>query len=101
MQSRDYIFVGDVVRANIAALETESASGIYNIGTGKETTVNEIFSLLNDFFDNSFQEIHAPSIPGEQKMSSLDSARAQDELTWQPTVSLRDGLKQTFEWFKK
>lgn len=101
MQSRDYVFVGDVVRANIAALETESASGIYNIGTGKETTVNELFSLLNDFFDNSFQEIHAPAKAGEQKTSCLDTARAESELAWQPTVSLKDGLRQTFEWFKK
>jgi UDP-glucose 4-epimerase len=100
-QSRDYIYVGDVVRANIAALETETASGIYNIGTGIETSVNEIFSTLNSFFGNAFQEIHAPTIPGEQKTSSLDATRAHTELNWQPTMSLADGLKLTFKWFKK
>lgn len=100
-QSRDYIYVQDVVRANMAALENGSASGIYNIGTGKETTVNEIFSLLNILVNNAFQEIHAPAKPGEQRTSSLDATRAKKELAWQPEVSLEDGLKQTFEWFKK
>ncbi len=100
-QSRDYVYVGDVVRANIAALETDTASGIYNIGTSRETSVNEIFSILNGFFNNTFQEIHAPAKPGEQKTSSLDTARAKNELSWQPTVPLEEGLKQTFEWFKK
>jgi UDP-glucose 4-epimerase len=100
-QSRDYVFVGDVIRANIAALETETASGIYNIGTGIETSVNELFSTLNTLFDNSFQEIHAQAKAGEQKTSSLDTTRAKNELNWEPTMSLADGLKLTFEWFKK
>ena len=51
--------------------------------------------------NNAFQEIHAPAKPGEQRTSSLDATRAKKELAWQPEVSLEDGLKQTFEWFKK
>lgn len=98
-QSRDYTYVSDVVDANILALETESASGVYNIGTSKETTVNELFQIINTFFDNSFQEIHTEGKPGEQKTSSLDTTRAQKELSWSPKVELHTGLKQTFESF--
>ncbi len=100
LQTRDYVFVSDIVAANIAALE-KNASGVYNIGTGRETTVNELFQLLNGFFANSFQEIHADAKPGEQLTSSLDATRATKELDWKPLVSLEDGLKKTFEWFKQ
>lgn len=100
MQSRDYTHVSDIVEANILALETESASGVYNIGTSKETTVNELFQTINGFFDNTFQEIHATGKPGEQKTSSLDTSRAQKELSWSPKIDLRDGLKLTFESFR-
>ncbi len=100
MQTRDYVFVSDVVAANIAALEKD-VSGVYNIGTGRETTVNTLFQILNGFFNNTFQEIHAEAKLGEQLTSSLDATRATKELDWKPLVSLEDGLKQTFEWFKQ
>lgn len=100
-QTRDYIFVKDVVRANIAALETDSASGIYNIGTGRETSVNELFTILNSFFNHSFQEVHVTAKLDEQKTSSLDATRAKNELTWQPETSLEEGFLTTFQWFSK
>jgi UDP-glucose 4-epimerase len=99
-QSRDYVYVSDIVEANMLALETDTASGIYNIGTGKETSVNQLFQALNTFFDNSFQEIHAEAKPGEQKASALDATRARNELGWSPKMSLIDGLKKTYESFK-
>jgi UDP-glucose 4-epimerase len=98
-QTRDYVFVKDVAQANILALTSEK-SGVYNIGTGVETSVNALFTLLNKNFGDRFTEEHGESKPGEQKTSSLNAIKAQQELSWQSTLPLEEGLKQTYEWFK-
>jgi UDP-glucose 4-epimerase len=98
-QTRDYVFVKDVAQANILALASEK-SGVYNIGNGVETSVNALFTLLNKNFGDRFTEEHGESKPGEQKTSSLNAAKAKQELSWQSSLPLEEGLKQTYEWFK-
>ncbi len=99
LQTRDYVYVGDVVRANLAALQYE-ASGIFNVGTGVETDVNTLFRALRDLIDPAVPERHAEGKPGEQRRSVLGFALAQKRLGWRPTVTLADGLAATVAWFR-
>jgi UDP-glucose 4-epimerase len=98
-QTRDYIYVGDVARANLAALN-KPASGAFNIGTGLETSVNQLFRTLARIAGTNDLPIPAAMRPGEQRRSVISPARAASELGWRPEVSLEDGLKLTFESFK-
>ncbi len=98
-QTRDYVFVGDVVRANLNAIE-QNSSGIFNVGTGLETTVNE---LTRSLLRIAGSDIHAKNAPGrgyEQRRSCLDNKKIKDSLDWEPRVSLEDGLVDTYEFFK-
>ena len=97
-QTRDYVYVGDVVRANIAALERGGGRSI-NIGTGVETDVNTIFRTLRDLAGSSQEEIHGPPMQGEQRRSSLENLLALEELGWYPETSLEEGLAQTLSFF--
>ena len=101
-QTRDYIYVADVVEANLKAIEhlEHRGSGTFNISSGKETTVNEIFGLLNGMFGGRFEEVHAPARLGEQMRSLCSYDRAARELGWAPTVGLADGLERTVETYR-
>ena len=100
-QTRDYVYVGDVVRAVVAAAKS-SASGIaLNIGTGIETNVNDLYSTLAGIADFPTQAEHAAARPGEQKRSVISPARAARELGWRPEKKLADGLEETFKYFKQ
>ena len=98
-QTRDYVFVGDVVRANLAALDYEG-SGVFNVGTAAETSVNDLFRLVREKADPDAPEQHSEAKPGEQKRSVLDYQRTQQELGWSPQTPLTDGLEQTVGWFR-
>lgn len=98
--TRDYIYVSDIVAANIRALDSEVTEGIFHVGTGVETNVNDIFRMLNWQFGKTFEEVHGPAKPGEPLGSSLDAARAKAELDWQPQVMLAEGIVATATWFK-
>jgi UDP-glucose 4-epimerase len=100
-QTRDYVYVGDVVRAVVAAANS-SASGIaLNIGTGVETNVNDLYSTLAGIANFPARAEHAPARPGEQKRSVISAARAERELGWRPEKKLADGLEETFKYFKQ
>jgi UDP-glucose 4-epimerase len=99
-QTRDYVYVGDVVRANLMALSYEG-SNVFNIGTGTETSVLELFDHLNDLTGANLDHHFAPAKPGEQQRSVLSYEWAQTTLGWQPRVSLREGLTQTVDWFRE
>jgi UDP-glucose 4-epimerase len=99
-QTRDYVYVGDVVHANLAALDSDFV-GAVNLGTGIETDVNTIFRLLARSCNSSALERHGPAKPGEQRRSVIDNALAQRVLQWQPQVSLEDGLRQTVAFFRQ
>jgi UDP-glucose 4-epimerase len=99
-QTRDYVFVGDVVRANVAALETRH-TGAVNIGTGKETDVVTICELLREGVGSPVQAMHGPAKLGEQRRSCLATSLAQRVLGWRPEVELKEGLKQTIDYYRK
>jgi UDP-glucose 4-epimerase len=99
-QTRDYTFVGDVVKANVAALSVKG-SNTFNVGTGVEHDVNFLFENLRMHLNQSCPENHAPAKLGEQMRSVISYAKIQKELGWSPSVSLKEGLKITAEYFKK
>lgn len=99
-QSRDFVYVSDVVNANLAAIE-KGTGGLYNIGTGKGTSVNEIFTHLKNTTAYKLKAQHAPAIPGEVGNIYLKSAKAKKELGWSATVPLGEGLKKTVEYIRK
>ena len=99
-QTRDYVFVGDVVRAFVAGL-AHDGSGVFNVGTGVETDVNELFGHINRHTGAGAAEQHGPAKPGEQQRSVLDVSHSREALGWEPTVNVGDGLEQTVAWFRE
>lgn len=99
-QTRDYVYVGDVAEANLRALERRELSGVVNIGTGVETSVNEVFRGLARAADVRGKVSHAPAKPGEQRRSALESGLAKRLLDWTPQVGLDEGLRRTVEYFR-
>jgi UDP-glucose 4-epimerase len=97
-QTRDFVFVGDVARANLAALETDFVGPI-NIGTGLETDVNALHAMLARAAKTGRAAVHAEGKPGEQRRSCIDPARAAKILGWKPEVALEGGLERTFAFF--
>ena len=98
-QTRDYVFVGDVVKANLLTI-TDEKSDIYNVGTGKETDVNELFSELNKITGNNAAEKHGPAAPGEQMRSVITSEKLFKKFKWKPDTELHIGLENTVDFFK-
>ncbi|HYW23869.1 MAG TPA: NAD-dependent epimerase/dehydratase family protein [Terriglobales bacterium] len=97
---RDYIHVDDVVRANLAVLDAEDVTGHFNVGTGRQVDVNQVFELVRELIGIPAPEVHGPARAGDQRTSALDSTLIGDRLGWQPRVSLEDGLEGTVAWFK-
>lgn len=99
-QTRDYTFVGDVVKASVLALNYQG-SNIFNIGTGIETDVNELFRILRGWLSPNCEELHGPGKQGEQRRSVISSRKIERALGWKPGVELSEGLRLTAEYFKK
>jgi UDP-glucose 4-epimerase len=99
-QTRDYVYVGDVVRANVAAL-TAAVTGPINIGTGIETSVNQLYQTLAGVAKSGQSAAYAPGRPGEQSRSAIAAGRAELELGWKPHVALEEGLRRTYEFFQQ
>jgi UDP-glucose 4-epimerase len=99
-QTRDYTYVGDVVKANLLALK-HNASAIFNVGTGIESDVNKLFNVLRNHLNPSCPEQHAPAKIGEQQRSVISYKKIERELGWCPTIQLEEGLGLTAEYFKK
>ncbi|MEX0602537.1 MAG: NAD-dependent epimerase/dehydratase family protein, partial [Bacteroidota bacterium] len=99
-QTRDYTFVGDVVKANLLALGIPKG-GVFNVGTGVETDVNTLFRLLRDRLNPACPEQHAPAKAGEQHRSVISSALLERVSGWRPSVTLHQGLGETAEFFEK
>jgi len=102
-QTRDYVYVGDVVRANLLAVELTLGQSlpILNIGTGLQTSVNELARSLGELSGGRSHTEHGPARPGEQRRSCLDSSLAKRVLRWQPATELKAGLAQTLDWFRE
>lgn len=99
-QTRDYVFVKDVVNANMLVTKKEII-GFYNIGTSVETDVNTIYKLVSQNLNYPKTATHGPPRPGEQQKSSLDFSLATKKLSWQPKTKLYDGIRQTVNFFKQ
>jgi len=99
-QTRDYVFVGDVVRANLLA-QRYSGSGKFNICTEKETSVNKLFRLINKNLNNRAKKIHGPGIYGEQVRSVLSNKLAGKTLLWKPVIGIEEGIEKTCGWFRE
>ena len=99
-QTRDYVYVGDVARANVLALEGDPPSGAYNVGTAVETSVNELYGLLHDLSGKDLPARHGSAKPGEQLRSSVNPARASRVFGWHPEVQLAAGLEETLRSFE-
>ncbi|MFN7131830.1 MAG: NAD-dependent epimerase/dehydratase family protein [Myxococcales bacterium] len=98
-QTRDFVYVADVAKANVAALESDYV-GAVNIGTGLETDVNELYTTLAQVAGLDVAAEHAPGKPGEQRRSCIDPALAKKLFGWSATVNLKDGLRETYGFFK-
>ena len=98
-QTRDYVFVADVVRANLAALATD-VHGPFNVGTGVETDVNALAAHLQRLTGATDRARHGPAKPGEPCRSVLDCGRAARMLGWMPAGALEDGLETTVAFFR-
>ena len=97
-QERDYVFVGDVVSALMAAAEVEG--GIFNVGTGRASSVLELYDLCRKVAGSELEARLAPARTGELQRSVLDISKAADELGWRPETSLEEGLRQTWNWIR-
>jgi UDP-glucose 4-epimerase len=100
-QTRDYVYVEDVADAVVRGLSRPEVTGVANIGTGGETSVNEIYLRLARAAGVDRAAVHGPAKPGEQRRSVLDAAHAKRVLGWTPSTTLADGLARTLEYFRK
>jgi UDP-glucose 4-epimerase len=99
-KTRDYTHVSDIVKANIGAL-TKGKNAIYNIGTGVETSDQEIFDTLTSVLGYRGKPVYAPVRKGEVYRISLECSKARKELGWTPRLSLKEGIAQTAEYYRK
>ena len=98
-QTRDFVFVEDVVESNVLALKYPQ-SDIFNIGTGIETDINCIFRILNEKIGSKQKELHGPAKLGEQQRSVLECLKAKRLLKWKPKYNLEEGIAKTVEYYK-
>lgn len=98
-QTRDFLYVGDVARANVMVFSLEG-SHCFNISTGQETSINSIFGLLKDLTGSDFKEVYGPEKRGEQRRSVISPELAEKTIGWRPEVSLNEGLAYTVEYFR-
>jgi UDP-glucose 4-epimerase len=95
-QTRDFVYVGDVVAAVLAAATRHG--GVYNVGTGTETSVNELHAACRQVTGSTQEPGHAAARPGDVRRSVIDPARAGRELGWRPALTLEQGLRETWAW---
>ncbi|MCF7798097.1 MAG: GDP-mannose 4,6-dehydratase [Lentisphaeria bacterium] len=98
-QTRDYVYIDDVVRANVGGLNY-SGSDVVNVGTGVETDVNRLYQVLRDELAPAVAEEHGPAMAGEQQRSVIDYTKASKLLGWKPTMDVETGLRETARWFR-
>lgn len=97
--TRDYVYVEDVARANVLALNSNFV-GELNIGTQTEISTNEVFRKVVNEMGVNIEEKHTEARPGEQVTSSLDYSKATEILGWEPRVDFDEGVKRVVEWYK-
>ena len=96
--TRDYVYVDDVVDALIRAAEL-GEGGIYNVGTGTETSTGEVFEAVARHAGFGGGAVHGPPRPGDVPRSVLDWSLAREDLGWQPFTAFEEGIRWTVDWF--
>jgi len=98
-QTRDFIFVDDAITAALLAIK-DNKNQIYNVGSGKEININEIFNKITKILHKKIEPVYNPSKIDEVERSCLDSTKIKKELEWKPKINIDQGLKKTIDWFK-
>ena len=98
-QTRDFVFVDDVISANIGALKLNECD-LINVSSGRETTVNEVCKEIIENYGNKFSIAHSPEISPGQLRSVIDNRLASEKLNWMPLTDINTGLIKTCKWFK-
>ncbi|HET7436456.1 MAG TPA: NAD-dependent epimerase/dehydratase family protein [Thermoanaerobaculia bacterium] len=99
-QTRDFVYVGDVVAANVAVAENAALEGPFNVGTGVEITINELSSRMAAIVGVSSEAQHGPGKAGEQMRSVLDARKLRELAKLGEPVAIDDGLRKTIDWFR-
>ena len=100
-QTRDFVYVGDCAYANFLAVTVEHLPGVYNLGWGQPTSVNDIFMALAKITEFPRQAQQGPAKVGETRHIYLDATKAKKDLGWSPTLTLEAGLEKTVAYFKE
>lgn len=100
-QQRDFVYVGDCARGNLLALTVPHPSGIFNLGSGRGISINEIYAALQSITDYPRSALHGPAKLGETRIIYLDASKAGEVLGWEPSVGLMEGLTRTVEYHRK
>jgi nucleoside-diphosphate-sugar epimerase len=100
-QSRSFTYVGDVVRATTDAMAHAAGGSVYNVGGGDEATLNEAIAILEGIASARVGVTHSARAPGDVTRTKADTSRIRDDLGWEPTVSLEDGLRTQWEWVSR
>jgi UDP-glucose 4-epimerase len=100
LYTRDYVYVADAVRAVLLSLDSDE-SGIFNVGTGREVDVNEVFRMLVQATGVSVPERHGPARAGDVRRSAVDASLIATRLGWRPEVRLEEGVALTVDWFRQ
>jgi UDP-glucose 4-epimerase len=100
LQTRDYVYVDDVAAANLAALDSPH-EGEFNIGTGQETDLIQLYDMVAEALPSAIKPRHGPAKAGEQRRSSLDATRARDLLGWRPRRQLKEGIRETIAYYRR
>jgi len=102
-KTRDYIYIEDVVTANLLALDVSSdfLDPVFNIGTGIETSLNNLYKKIAEILGKKVEPIYLSDRPGEQYRYSLDYSKAKKELGWEPRISMEEGLKRRVAYYQQ
>lgn len=98
-QTRDFVFIDDIIEANRRASTTDSVGEPFNIGTGDSITIRELAELIRDVTDSDSDIVHTEGRSADIKQSRADITKATEQLEYEPTTSIQDGIEQTVEWY--
>ncbi|MCU4926442.1 NAD-dependent epimerase/dehydratase family protein [Halobacteria archaeon AArc-dxtr1] len=100
-QTRDFVFIDDIVQANLRAATTDAVGEAYNVATGEAISIRELAELIQELTDTESDIVHTDARTGDIDHSRGEISKATAALEYEPTVSLRDGLAQTVEWYRE
>lgn len=100
-QKKDYVFVDDVVQANLLAAEKGRGAAVYNVGSGKGFFMYEVFAMLEKVLGRKLPKKHMGERAGDPSILIADISRIKKELGWKPTVGIEEGIRRTVEYYKR